>query len=407
MRYASFSPEKDFRVDDQKIREWVTRQVQPNAEKDEINALRAAFRLSVISLLRSQLSRLVSEETMTGAFLGAAAASVGICAEAYSGEGSPACSWIQYSKSGGHENSESVNGADFALLIRMRDGRARLAIFQAKRKMTESNKINLSRAKKGSETSSGKEQLLRLVDYGTSVYGDTFNSDTEVDQLHWIHYLLYQKEELNCCSIDQLKEIHVAFKADSDGGKLDKKTSNILDENGEKDKSDNGVVDLSKKKLVSLVSLLDIGATEPDPVKEGKNSSIADRNTPGWLEIQDERQLTLIISRLANKVDLYFAEENGAQDYEPIPTNAISKEHRYTIKEIVGMLFNQDGNFNPPSFGRTEREALKREKDNKNSRNQAPVDNSLESGKVGRHSKSVGQAVQSTSSFYKKKNRKM
>lgn len=394
-------------MDDQKIREWVRTQVQPDAKEDEINALRAAFRLSIISLLRSQLSRVVSEETMTGAFLGAAAASVGICAEAYSEQGSPACSWIQYSKSGSHDNSESVNGADFALLIRMRDGRARLAIFQAKRKMTESHKINLSRAKKDSETSSGKEQLLRLVEYGTSVYGDTFNSDTKVEQMHWIHYLLYHKSELNCCSVDQMKDLHDAFEADSDASKLDKKTDNILDKNGEKDKSDNGVVDLSEKKLVSLVSLLDIGATEPDPVKDVKNGATEDRPISGWLEIQDEVQLTLIINRLAKKVDLYFAEENGGQDYEPSPTNAINEEHRYTIRQIVGMLFNEDGSFKPPSFGRTEHKAVKRTKENQISRDQAPVDDSLKSGKVERHSKSIGQTIQPASSFYKKKNKKM
>lgn len=284
-----------------------------------------------------------------------------------------------------------------------------MAIFQAKRKLTDSQQINLSQAKKGSKTSSGKEQFLRLVEYGTSVYGDTFNSDTKVDQMHWIHYLLYHKTELNCCSIDQMKDLHDAFEAGSDASKSDENTDDILDDNGEK-KSHNGIVDLSEKNLISLISLLDIGATEPDPVKDGENGATEDRAVSGWLEIQDEARLTLIIKTLANKVDLYFAEENGGHDYEPNPKNAIARERRYTMKEIVAILFNEDGSFKQPSFGRTEPKAVKRKtskKENQTSRDQAPVDDSLESGKVEGHSKSVGQAVQSTSSFYKKKNRKM
>ncbi|MBH1832053.1 hypothetical protein I5W42_11375 [Stenotrophomonas maltophilia] len=362
-------------MEDLKIREWVSKQVQPDVKEDEINALRAAFRLSIISLLRSQLSRLVSEETMTGAFLGAAAASVGICAEAYTGLGSPACSWIQYSKSGNHENSESVNGADFALLIRMRDGRARLAIFQAKRKLTGSHQVNLSRVKKDSETSSGKEQFLRLVDYGQSVCSESLKFNIKLEEMHWIHYLLYQKSELNCCSIDQMKDLHDAFMRETGGN-----TEIISGANENKKKSDDGTIDLSEKKLVSLASLLDIGATEPNRSEDDEIGSSEDPRVSGWLEIQNEAQLSLIIERLANKVDLYFAEENGGHDYEPNLKTAITGERRYTMKQIVAILFNEDGSFKPPSFGSAAPKTAKsrtRKKDIQASSDQAPGDDSL------------------------------
>lgn len=393
-------------MEDLKIREWVRKQVQPEAKQDEINALRAAFRLSIISLLRSQLSRVVSEETMTGAFLGSAAASVGICAEAYSGENSPACSWIQYSKSGSHDNSESVNGADFALLIRMRDGRARLAIFQAKRKMTQSHKINISQTKKDSETSSGKEQFLRLVNYGKSVCSEALTFNTKIEEMHWIHYLLYQKDELNCCSIDQMKDLHDTFEAGLDENTSRVNTEAVLDGEVKKEKSKKGIVDLSGMRLVSLIGLLDIGATEPDPMNDDESGAPENQKLSGWLEIQNEDQLELIIERLASKVDLYFAEENGSHDYEPNPNNSVTSEKRYSMKEIVGMLFNVDGSFKPPSFGRTEHKAVKRRTNNKANqapRDQAPVDNSLESGNDKTSTKSIGQAAHSISSLYKKK----
>lgn len=327
------------------VKAWIEKQVQPKGKASPpLNPLRAAFRLSVMSLVRTRLSARLAEETMTGAFLGATAASVRICADAYSAPASPACTWVQYAKSGSTVKSETVSGADFALLLRLGKNRARLAIFQAKRKLWGTSTLDLGQSKQDKAKKSGEEQFDRLLDYGKVVLKKGFDKDAKLSDLSWIHYLLYHPEELNCCAISELKELEKTSLT-LDSGVMEKNDSSTDAEPPTRDMT----VNFEGKSLASLISVLDRGAMEV-PVGAAKVPHV-----DGWLAIESEKQLEAVFKQLIDRIDIYYAEEKSGPSYEPNPRSRLGARRQPNV-DVFASLFNADGSFALPLFARAKDE---------------------------------------------------
>lgn len=327
------------------VKSWIENQVQPEGKASPpLNPLRAAFRLSVMSLVRTRLSKRLAEETMTGAFLGATAASVTICADAYSDPTSPACTWVQYAKNGTTKKSESVSGADFALLLRLGKHKARLAIFQAKRKLWATSTVDLGQSKEDKKRKSGEEQFDRLFDYGTQIMKEGFSKDAALSDLHWIHYLIYHPEELNCCAISEMKEL------DKNSLTLE---SGVMEQNDKPTKSAPSVremkVNFEGKSLASLISVLDRGAMEV-PVDAATMPHV-----DGWLAIESEKQLEDVFKQLIDRIDVYYAEEKNGPSYEPDPRSHLRAGKQPNV-DVFASLFNSDGSFALPRFARSKDE---------------------------------------------------
>jgi len=322
------------------IKLWINLRVQGVDESGtEINALRAAFRLSVISLMQTRLSERVPEETMTGAFLGAAASSAALCGDAFGDSTSLACSWVQYAKSGDSFKSESVSGADFALFIRLGRDKYRLAIFQAKRKRTATDTINLSQIKSDQEKSSGEQQFVRLRKYGEAILTKRSIASPALSQFHWIHYLIYHPEELNCCAMSQLDELANQFSRPKPSISPDK------------DSPAYGTVNLSSKNLEFFANLLDRGATEP----------LDTLSVNGWLSIESEEGAKEVAELLVDRLDIYYAEESSSPDYRPAPNSTFGNNKPHNLAYVLSILFDDNGNFAKPKFSKDQPSAEPRQ----------------------------------------------
>ncbi|MEN5041940.1 hypothetical protein ABE424_17260 [Stenotrophomonas sp. TWI1149] len=182
------------------------------------------------------------EETFTGAFMGAIAASGNLLQQfGFESRCSPIW-WGSYSKHRGPDTklTESGSGADFALCLLPAEGPARLIIFQAKRatipKKDAGGPANLyadlHRLPENLEDGTERDpQIFMLAETGRRLSalsklepyvareskdvlkaleesGADLEAVSGLSDLSWIHYLIYTKDEPVCVPLSKLAEYY-------------------------------------------------------------------------------------------------------------------------------------------------------------------------------------------------------
>jgi hypothetical protein len=165
--------------------------------------------------------KILNEETLTGALLGALTTT--LAREAQSGSNPVQIRWIPFNKGrAANRDSEAANGADLALAILGEDGKARLAFFQAKR-----GKVTMKESEDGLVKSWSIDvrhdtpdthapmntQMQTLVIRGWALLG--LNSPQsapkirrEIEELTWIHYLAYGPGDPLCLPLSEMDEAY-------------------------------------------------------------------------------------------------------------------------------------------------------------------------------------------------------
>jgi hypothetical protein len=190
-------------------REKALEALKPLNGEDHPSLLAAVFQSACLDITLSGVVRGVDEEAMTGALLGAMVAQVPWWAQLLS-EDPPGCTWYRYRKSGGGADSETKTGGDVAFLIRMGDGRARLAIIQAKRPGGETARVlQVHRISPAIDGHDEEPQFVRLRRYGQSLVG--VEDEVDLSKLHFVHYALYLGSGALTVSLDQLSAINAAY----------------------------------------------------------------------------------------------------------------------------------------------------------------------------------------------------
>jgi hypothetical protein len=168
------------------------------------------FRL-VNDLCNSGLAAMVDEETMTGAVLGAMMASFPWVTGVLGLSSHDNCCWQRYRKSGSGDDSERVNGADFALFVRRPGGKCRVAIFQAKLfKTVKEPWIDLHHIPASAKGDRSQAQFLKLRAHGLEVLRAA-GRDPALEALSFVHYAGYSQGGVDCVALCDLGDVEQAY----------------------------------------------------------------------------------------------------------------------------------------------------------------------------------------------------
>lgn len=160
--------------------------------------------MALLELQKNNITADHDEETITAAILGAFTAVAPFCCLAYQPAPSPHHLWVRYAKSGTGLMTEPGRGADFALVICMPDGSFRLSVFQAKMdKGAGTFSIRHISPARANPPKLPEPQFLRLADYGLDILNDLAdpNINPVFSNLHWLHYLVYESNQIRCSAI--------------------------------------------------------------------------------------------------------------------------------------------------------------------------------------------------------------
>ncbi|RLK49840.1 hypothetical protein BCL79_3325 [Stenotrophomonas rhizophila] len=150
------------------------------------------------------------EESTTSGLLAYIASAAPWCSEAYGT--APDFTWVKYKKNGNEDHAEPSTGADFALILRVNGDITRAAVFQAKRMLQESATFDVHRISpaRSEPDRIAEPQFLRLFDHGRSILTNA-NKSADLKHLHWIHYLIYQRDLFSCVPMSDLAGLHTAY----------------------------------------------------------------------------------------------------------------------------------------------------------------------------------------------------
>ncbi|MEB1301545.1 hypothetical protein ABFU52_13190 [Xanthomonas campestris pv. campestris] len=279
------------------------------------NPLISTFQISIAEFISSGHFNGFDEETTTGGLLGAFGATAPWCA-AYYGI-NPDFGWIRYPKSGGSTISESATGSDFAILLRVGNNIARLAVFQAKKvdRISDNFYVHQISPTVTDKDSVPEPQFLRLRDYGEKILRTLGRNDFSLPKMDWIHYLAYRRDSLTCIPISDLSQIDLIYqsmraaamtgykKAYIDAAKTEKAANRDPDKTLDsafrislmgKQWSKHGIKGISDSaNRKHLATLMTYGAS--DMMK-----------TPtGWLEVSTSEEAASIVEAIRAQMDVY------------------------------------------------------------------------------------------------------
>ncbi|HDS1307436.1 TPA: hypothetical protein QEK28_004364 [Stenotrophomonas maltophilia] len=167
----------------------------------------AAKSMEAINLVEHRLD----EEGLTASLVGSLASALPLSFLAF-GSNAPSqvseFGWGQYRKHSSDAWSESMRGADFALLVKLPSGRVRLSIFQAKSDWSESipdGHIKIRQNRKRKDGAIDK-QLKALHDTGCDLMRRKGEVSPGTQHLTWVHYLCQINGQLCCLPLDRISE---------------------------------------------------------------------------------------------------------------------------------------------------------------------------------------------------------
>ncbi|WDJ86710.1 hypothetical protein JH274_12465 [Xanthomonas campestris pv. incanae] len=177
----------------------------------------AAKSMEAINLVEHRLD----EEGLTASLVGSLASALPLSFLAF-GSNTPSqvseFGWGQYRKHGSDAWSESMRGADFALLVKLPSGRVRLSIFQAKSDWSDSvpdGHIKIRQHRKRKDGAAVK-QLEALHNTGCDLMRRTGEKSPGTQHLTWVHYLCQLNGQLCCLPLSRISE-QVALELKDEG----------------------------------------------------------------------------------------------------------------------------------------------------------------------------------------------
>ena len=154
-----------------------------------------AFGLAIDGCIQNGLVGDIEEETTTGALMGAMAAHAPWCYAVWSEvESAMPYAWAHYRKRGGAGVSETLTGADFALLLRVGPQEFRAAVFQAKRSVNLDGGFKTVQISPAIGELPPQPQLVRLLEYAGTIEEKLQKNRKRPG---WVHYLIYCHDEIN------------------------------------------------------------------------------------------------------------------------------------------------------------------------------------------------------------------
>lgn len=191
------------------LRELIGIKVGQNGRK--MSVFEATMRLVGNDLERlNKTSSRPGEEVLTASLLGLIVATFPWCVEVFGPDNVPGatCEWSQFKKHGSGPDSESRKGADFALIVKVPDGKVRVAIFQAKHDGSESipdGHIKLHHKLRGERLGGAiQTQMGKLHDLGCDMLRRSGNPSPGAQDLGWVHYFAQITDGLKCVQLSQL-----------------------------------------------------------------------------------------------------------------------------------------------------------------------------------------------------------
>lgn len=167
----------------------------------------AAKSMDALNLMEHRLD----EEGLTVSLVGCLASALPLSFLAFGGQHPDDGSefgWAQYSKHGRDAISESMRGADFAIVIRRPDDRIRLAVFQAKSDWSKSARDGYINLRQARDTEEGVKfyQLNKLHETGCDLAARAGVLHPGTADLHWVHYLCQMRGALSCLALTQIED---------------------------------------------------------------------------------------------------------------------------------------------------------------------------------------------------------
>lgn len=175
-----------------------------------LNALSVAFQAACDTIETPKLVPVANEVEVTGSLLGAICSQVKECAQAFPNLKSPGCKWVEYqSQKKASWDTEPKTGADFGLVLRLGNGQSRIGLFQAKLELSEDPDKLKPHRQSPALTEEGEEepQFIRFVKYGLSVLRHIPGSQEALEELAWLHYVIYGPGKCLSYSVDQMRSI--------------------------------------------------------------------------------------------------------------------------------------------------------------------------------------------------------
>ncbi|WP_146742249.1 hypothetical protein [Oleiagrimonas sp. MCCC 1A03011] len=183
--------------------------------RDDISAIGYTFVHGYKTLMELKFPSSIDEESMTGALLGAFATSFKPAVWVFGSDNNQKCSWARYRKSGKRPDSESVRGADFALVIAINSDVSRIAIFQAKKaKVKKSGRwIDVHHYPAGDPKRSS--QIVSLFNTGKKILSSSGVNNPGLSECGWIHYLAYDEDRITHLPMTKFENEINSYSAES------------------------------------------------------------------------------------------------------------------------------------------------------------------------------------------------
>ncbi|MEX1826886.1 hypothetical protein [Luteibacter sp. CQ10] len=285
-----------------------------------LNALGVAFR-SACAKLDPPSQAMLDEPGLTTMFLGVLREAADLCAEEFGADGVAGCTWVQYSAQG-PDLTEPRTGADFAIVVRLGAGVSRMAIFQAKKGVSETPMVlqvhRMSpalKAKKDEPAVQEEPQFTRLVRYSWQLMGRAAHATIDLSPLSWVHYVAYNRAKPpETFSLDQMGPVRDEYARRTAKG-MDKANS----------------ISLAGMTAQRFADMLSAAAETPYDLE---------RPLSGWMDVQDTDVDDRMV-KLAKHMDIYVARDRTAG---PVP--------EFLPKTLLerGRIFSVPSDARPPSM---------------------------------------------------------
>lgn len=263
-----------------KVKEVITACVGEVSHIVDPTPLSAALLIAAIRLQAKHSETQLKEEEFTSALAGIFMGNIPWLSLLFPTIHMPGFDHATYSKSSRDSKSESATGADFAILIHLPNGQARVAVFQAKI-CNKNGSLSIHQMAPARDGKTPQPQLLRLAEYGNNICSKL----TKENCLDWVHYCGYSETSSFCIPLSNIpliiesvsehdKSISAELRAEIDAES--EATRAIILSLAEKKWAGKKSQDLVREKdTIDLAQLLSLGAAVQPGFK-----------APGWLTLE-------------------------------------------------------------------------------------------------------------------------
>lgn len=295
-----------------------------HAGEHDFTLLNSALEKAVEATIAGGLSGNVLEETTTGALLGSIASNIRTLIAGSPGLSSM-CHWTQYRKGGKDFSSETWTGMDFSIILRLSEGKFRLATFQAKRAANKGGGFEAIQISPGGGEFPPEPQLIRMLRYGIK-YDPAKPLEKSIAKASWLHFLIFGPDSIGHVALSAMEDycqrvvlFDALVKKGQDENLFNHKIAPTLEQTIEDWKPFERKT-YSPAEEGALVELFHSGAMLPPGAQ-----------APGWNNLSGIKEARDVID--AMKPDSLIIEAAMCSDYSPI----LSHSDSIHVRPISGL----------------------------------------------------------------------